>query len=129
MMNSKNYAEESPSELIKYIYNFVKTHEPDEEEKNKLGGWSSFDWDGKGSGALILDEDRIQIRFDIDNEDFYVKNIEVECFTQEGDYIEEPFDKDDVEFIKDLIREWASDYWSGNNEDQSFSIEGRMYNY
>lgn len=83
----------------------------------------SYDYENDTVSSILLDEDRIQIYFSVD-EDFDVTVTDIELFDQEGYEIHTPIAEIDKLYneVEDLLNEWVKP------SDYTVVIEGRIYN-
>lgn len=83
---------------------------------------NTCDYERDSKHGILLDEDRIQIYFSID-EDYCVTVTEIELFDQEGNDIElSAYEMDKlISEVEDLLNEWVKP------SDNTVVIEGGIY--
>lgn len=92
------------------------------EQLNNYLSNNTCDYERDSKQEILLDEDRIQIYFSVD-EDYDVWVSEVRQYTKDGDEIElELSDLSKLTYeVEDLIQEWVKP------SDNTVHIEGRSY--
>ena len=80
---------------------------------------NTCDYERDSKQEILLDEDRIQIYFSVD-EDYTVNLDNIELFDEEGNEIE--FLENKWYVVEDLLNDWVKP------SDNTVVIEGRIYN-
>lgn len=88
-----------------------------EQLKNYLNN-ESYDYENDTVSSILLDEDRIQIYFRVD-EDYDVTVTGIELYDEEGNEIN--YSEDDYLYVEELLIEWVKP------SDNTVVIEGRSY--
>lgn len=93
-----------------------------EQLKNYLRD-ESYDYENDTVSSILLDEDRIQIYFSVD-EDYCVCVDNIQLYSQEGDYISLTLQDEDKLYneVETLLNDWVKP------SDNTVVIEGRSYN-
>ncbi len=93
-----------------------------EQLKNYLSN-ESCDLENDTVSSILLDEDRIQIYFSVD-EDYDVTVDNIQLYSQEGDYIFLTLQDEDKLYneVETILNEWVKP------NDNTVVIDGRIYN-